>query len=282
MTFDEWFAAIPLRPELPGEWRESVRALCWVAWGSGLCLTATKKTDDASELDRLRAELNAVRREYAQLKDAVWNVPGEPVAPGENDTVDHAMTVRQAIDQSGAFQHFERLQVERNRLLAEAELYRRGYEAMGAADISNYLANCAAVPKLREDIDDAAGPDARRLQAENEHLKVEAGYVVAAEWRDKCKAAEAERDRLRAENEALRGNAPGAVVAALFAPAGELAAALRPFAELSQRWADSGFITAALRDDCPMPNSGALTLGDCRRAAEVLARYDAETKEQPK
>jgi hypothetical protein len=51
------------------------------------------------------------------------------------------------------------------------------------------------------------------LEAELRVLRAEAlraqgdatGYQVACEWRDKCRAAEAERDRLAAENAALRG-----------------------------------------------------------------------------
>jgi hypothetical protein len=50
------------------------------------------------------------------------------------------------------------------------------------------------------------------LEAELRVLRAEAlraqgdatGYQVACEWRDKCRAAEAERDRLAAENAALR------------------------------------------------------------------------------
>jgi hypothetical protein len=45
--------------------------------------------------------------------------------------------------------------------------------------------------------------------------------------------------------------------------------ALRPFAQLGEKFALS-LNSDGSRDGCPLPNSGSLTLGDCRRAAELL------------
>jgi hypothetical protein len=41
-----------------------------------------------------------------------------------------------------------RLVAEVRRLSAEADLYRRGYDLIGACDISNYLARCAEAGKV--------------------------------------------------------------------------------------------------------------------------------------
>ena len=74
------------------------------------------------------------------------------------------------------------------------------------------------------------------------------GYEVAAEWRDKCKAAEARVRELEAENARLREG-------------------LKPFAEWSKgwhaNWPDHLPVNETKTDDSP-------TLGDCRLAAELL------------
>ncbi len=136
-----------------------------------------------------------------------------------------------------------------------------------------------------------------------------AGYLVACEWRDKCKAMEVERDQLKVElsliDKALeehktpakhfKTGSPlnraervywglaftfigemDAEITKLRALAGELAAALKPFAEYGET------LVHAPREDYPMNDAGSRegrgdipTVGDCRRAAELLARAAA-------
>lgn len=70
-------------------------------------------------------------------------------------------------------------------------------------------------------------------------------------------------------------------IAAAWAEVAELRAVLAPLAGLGRRWAESGFNTDGLRDDCPLVNSGALTMGDARRAAELLARTGGPAQVAP-
>ncbi len=54
-------------------------------------------------------------------------------------------------------------------LQAEAELYRRGYEAIGACDISNFLALCAIAGRIGEPVlhDTAVRMEVEREYREN-------------------------------------------------------------------------------------------------------------------
>ncbi len=118
------------------------------------------------------------------------------------------------------------------------------------------------------------------LEAANERLAAQlaserrrADYAVAA-----CDQARDQRNKLADELEGACAICCGTARDMLGAThcvacdRDRLREALEPLAGLGRRWAENGFNTDGLRDDCPLPHSGALTMGDARRAAEVYAR----------
>lgn len=61
------------------------------------------------ERDRLRNELSTVTKQYTQLKDATWNIPGAVVPSDDNDCMTHEETLRQAVDQSRSHESVEEM-----------------------------------------------------------------------------------------------------------------------------------------------------------------------------
>ena len=86
-----------------------------LAFMNGVRDTARNRNPDgATLLDFMAVWNEQLERQYAELKAAVWDVPGEP--PANYDDVTHALTVSQAVDQAKAFEDVEELWEKNERL----------------------------------------------------------------------------------------------------------------------------------------------------------------------